>query len=292
MRASSFSDERVIRLVSGYFVPVSVSRDNYLMPAADAATTRELQRIDAERRSKHFEGGIVAVYILDSKGTVRATMPVQQAYYPDRFVAFLEKVIADLEARPRREEDVRQTTAPPAPLQRPTSGDSLALTVWTRAAGKTKGDTSIDYLDLKPDEWRSFVPAGDAEVGVKWSIAEATADRLFLLCYPPGPHWKTEGNKIAERTMAATLVGVEGNEGVVRLSGKVTMFHPFTGKPDDPYVVVSVVGYVRYDRKSKAITAFNLTSVEAATLRTWQGAKLPREPFVVGVGLRRGPMTR
>jgi hypothetical protein len=289
MRASSFSDERVIRLVSRYFVPVSVSRDNYLMPAADAATTRELQRIDAERRSKHFEGGIVAVYILDSKGTVRATMPVQQAYYPDRFVAFLEKVIADLEARPRRPEDVLQTTAPPAPARRPAHEDALALTVWTRAGvgNKTTGDTTIDYVDLKPDEWKSFVPMGDAEVGGKWSIAEATADRLFLLCYPPGPHWKTEANKIAERTLAATLVGVEGNEGVVRLSGKVTMFHPFTGKPDDPYVIVSVIGYVRYDRKSKAITAFNLMSVEAATLRTWQGAKLPREPFVVGVGLRR-----
>ena len=119
MRASSFSDDRVIRLVSTYFVPVHVSRDNYLLPAADAATNRELQRIDAERRLKHFEGGIVAVYILDPDGTVRATMPVQQAYYPDRFVTFLDRVIADSKAEPRRLEDVRRSAAVPLRLGRP-----------------------------------------------------------------------------------------------------------------------------------------------------------------------------
>ena len=38
MRASSLSDERAIRLVSQYFVPVHVSRDNYLLDVPDRAT--------------------------------------------------------------------------------------------------------------------------------------------------------------------------------------------------------------------------------------------------------------
>jgi hypothetical protein len=287
MRASSLSDERVIRLVSSYFVPVHVSRDNYLMPTPDAATNRELQRIDAERRLKRLEGGIVAVYILDPDGTVRASIPVQQAYYPDRFVVFLEKVIAEVSAEPRRPEDVRRTAATPPPPPRPTSADTLALTVWTRSAsGKTKGDTTIDFLDLKADEWSRFAPAADAQVGATWTVPEATADRLFLLCYPPGPHWTTKDNKIVERTLTATLDSVEGEECVVRLSGRVNMFHPWSGKATDPHVVVPVVGYVHYDRGRKAITTFNLVSVEAVNLRTWQGANLPKEPFAVGVGMR------
>ena len=60
------------------------------------------------------------------------------------------------------------------------------------------------------------------------------------------------------------------------------MWHPFTGKGNDPYVLVTVVGYLHYDRGSKVIKGFNLASTEAATFRTWQGANLPREPFKVG----------
>jgi hypothetical protein len=287
MRASSFSDERVIKLVSSCFVPVHVSRDNYLMPTPDLATNRELQRIDAERRTKHFEGGIVAVYILDPEGTVRATMAVQQAYYPDRFVTFLEKVIADLKPEARRPEDMRRTAAPhPSPPQ-PATTDALPLTIWTRSAtGKTKGDTSVDFLDLKADQWGSFAPAPDAQVGATWTIPEATAERLFLLFYPPGPHWTPKDNKIVERTLTATLVSVEGKECVVRLSGRVKMFPAWSGKETDPYVVVPVVGYVHYDRGRKTITGFNLASVGAVNQRTWQGANLPKEPFAVGVGMR------
>ena len=40
--------------------------------------------------------GVPALAVLDSDGTVRTLIPVQQAYYPDKFVAFLEKVIADV----------------------------------------------------------------------------------------------------------------------------------------------------------------------------------------------------
>ena len=155
----------------------------------------------------------------------------------------------------------------------------------TRTDGKTKGDTSVDHVELKPDEWNKLTPKVDARPGATWDITETIGDRLFPLCYPPGPHWKSGDNKIAERHLQATLVSVEGNDCLVRLDGRVKMFNPFKGKADDPYVLVSVAGYLHYDRERKTITTFNLASVEAATFRTWQGAKLPREPFKVGVGM-------
>ena len=176
----------VIRLVSSHFVPgPRLACDNYLMTAPDDATSRELQRIDADRRSKHLEGGIVAVYILNPDGNVRASIPVQQAYYPDRFVTFLEKVIADSKAEPRRPEDVRRTTARLVSPRQPANADILALTVWTRTDAKTNGDTTVDHLDLKPDEWRKLTPTRRrATWGDTWNVAETTADRLFPALLP------------------------------------------------------------------------------------------------------------
>src|SRR5439155_25734838 len=118
MRASSLSDDRVIRLVSTYFVPVHVSRDNYLFDAPDPAIQRELGRIDADRQAKKMEGGIVAVYVLDPDGAVIASITVQQAFYPDKFVAFLEKVVADNKLLARQVVEVKITVSEPPPHRR------------------------------------------------------------------------------------------------------------------------------------------------------------------------------
>jgi hypothetical protein len=286
MRASSFSDERVIRLVSSYFVPVHVSRDNYQSEAPNLATQAELNRIDTERKAKKFEGGAVAVYILDPDGSVTATIPVQQAYYPDKFVAFLEQQVKDRKLEPRRAEDVRKTTAEAPPPRRPATPDGLLLTVFTRAEdNKIKGSTSVDVLDLPANEWRTVTPSGDAKPGATWAVPDHIADRLLILCYPPGPRWSTKENKITARSLNAALVSVEGDECLVRLSAKVEMMHPFKGKPDDDRVAVRLVGYVRYDRAKKKITEFNIASDEAIFQRYYQSNPLPRTQFHVAAGL-------
>jgi len=286
MRASSLSDDRVIRLVSAYFVPVHVSRDNYLLSAPDADTLRELDRIDRERKAKKLEGGIVAVYILNPDGSVIASIAVQQAFYPDKFAAFLNKVVADNKLEPRLPEDVKKSAAEAPPPRRPKTPDGLLLAVRARFNdGKSNGSTSVDYLDLSADQWRRLTPAADAKEGATWEVPEAVADRLLILCYPPTPHWNTKENKISARTLTATLVSVDGDVCVVKLSGRVDMFHPFTGKPDDNRLSARVVGYVRYDRGKKAVTDFNLAAEEAVFVRYYQGRQLSQTPFRFAAGV-------
>src|SRR5215471_4357610 len=109
MRVSSLSDERVIRLISKYFVPVWVSRDSYQLDPRNKEEQAELERLDRQRHDRGLEGGTVCVFILDPDGSVRATQRVQLAYKPENLVPFLEKIIADQKLTPRSAEAIRAT---------------------------------------------------------------------------------------------------------------------------------------------------------------------------------------
>src|SRR5437588_11420983 len=92
MRVSSLSDERVIALVSRYFVPVWLSRDHYQAGQVTPAEHEEVLRMDRDRQHRGLKGGSVCVYILAPDGAVTATMPVQQAHKPENLVPFLERI--------------------------------------------------------------------------------------------------------------------------------------------------------------------------------------------------------
>src|SRR5689334_13140207 len=104
MRVSSLSNERVIEIVSRYFVPVWVSRDNYQLAPRPAEEKAELTRVDRERQKRGLQGGSVCVYILGPDGELKATLPVQKASKPANLIPFLEKLIEADQFAPRRPE--------------------------------------------------------------------------------------------------------------------------------------------------------------------------------------------
>ena len=114
MRVSSLSDDRIIRLISGTFVPGWVSRDNYQLPDAGKDDKALLAKIDASRRAKKLESGTVCVYIADHKGEVLATLPVQKACKPELLRAFLDKIILDENLKPRTRAIAQASAEQPA----------------------------------------------------------------------------------------------------------------------------------------------------------------------------------
>src|SRR6516164_4072897 len=125
MRVSSLSDERVIALLTKYFVPAWVSRDDYQLDPRGKDEQSGLDRIAPERHRRGLEGGTVCVFVLDSDGSLLATQRVQFAYKPENLVPFLEKIIADKKLTPRDAEAVRATTAQPAAIEPKTEGGRL-----------------------------------------------------------------------------------------------------------------------------------------------------------------------
>src|ERR1700757_2821035 len=109
MRVSSLSNARVQELIATYFVPVWHSRDAYQLTEPSREEQVELGRIDRDRDRRGLPGGTVCVFLLAPDGTVAASLPVQQAYQPEKLVPYLEKFIAAQQLLPRDSAAVQAT---------------------------------------------------------------------------------------------------------------------------------------------------------------------------------------
>src|SRR5262245_59997997 len=136
MRVSSLSDERIVKLISTYFVPAWLSRDRYQMGQPNREEQQLVRAIDADRHRKKLEGGSVCVYVVRGKGEVLATQTVHKACKPDLLAPFLQGIIDKEKLKPRDEAAVKASAAPPPDKPRPASKDGLIFTVRARFDSK------------------------------------------------------------------------------------------------------------------------------------------------------------
>jgi hypothetical protein len=272
---SSLSDARVIALLTKYFVPAWVSRDDYQRDPRGKDEQAELDRIDAERHRRGLEGGTVCVFVLDPDGSVLATQRVQLAYKPENLIPFLEKLIADKKLTPRDAEAIRASTARPSAIKPKTEGGRL-VHVWTRCdqAGTNRG-LSHDRVELTAAEWKAFVPAADVRPGTTWSVPEKVAHKLFQYCYPPGPIWKVQDSKVRSGTLKASVVSVSSGKARVKLEGAMELSFPNTGKPTDGRITARLMGEAQGDVEKQTLTSLALVSEQADYVWYWQDQPQP-----------------
>lgn len=271
MRVSSLSDARVIALISKYFVPAWVSRDDYQLDPRGKEAAAELERIDADRHKRGLEGGTVCVFVLDPDGGVRATLPVQKASKPANLIPLLEKIVADTKATPRDAEAIMATAAQPPEIKPKTEGGRL-VHIWTRCdQPSTNRGLSHDRVELTATEMQAFVPPADAKRGDSWKIPDTIAARLFQYCYPPGPVWSVKESKVRSATLKATL----SDETRIQLEGELELHYPNRGKPTDGRITARLVGFARIDAKNKKLTSLALVSAQADYVWYWQDKPQP-----------------
>lgn len=277
MRVSSLSDERVIGLVSRYFVPVWFSRDFYQLGRPERAEQEEIDRIDRDQARRGLKGGNVCVFLLDAGGAVRATLPVPRATDPDNLVPFLKDFVQQHHLEPRDAKAVRETTAPPRVRPGPRSADGLLLHAWTRFEdpNANRGD-SQDWVELTAPEWKALIPPADARPGHSWKVPARTAEKIGQTCYPPLPFWDVKDSKVEKSQLEATLVSVQGGEMLIRLEGTLELAFPFEGKKTDGRVTARLRGVLRYQRVRQAVTSLALASEEARYVWYWQDKPQPK----------------
>jgi hypothetical protein len=264
MRVSSLSDERVVRRLSRYFVPAWVSRDHYQLAAPAREAAQLLAKLDASRREKKLEGGTVCAFVALADGTVLGTLPVGKAFKPDLLSAFLQQHIVAEKLTPRE----AQPTPPPAKAK-PSSKDGRLFTVRTRfdEKGANRG-TTRDVVELTREEWGAFLPPAD---GTRWTVAAATAEKLFRYTYPPLPHWEAKNSRLTACELKAELVA-GGREQTVSLRGRVEMVYPDLGKPTDGKLTAKVVGFATVNGRS--LTSLVLASEGGRYVWHWEGKPL------------------
>ena len=275
MRVSSLSDKRVIELITKYFVPAWVSRDDYQLDPRSEAERAELERLDRDRSKRKLKGGTVCVFVIDPDGSVLATQPVQQAYKPENLVPFLEKIVADKHLQPRDAESIRASAAVPAAVKPKTDGGRL-VHIYTRCdQSETNGGLSQDRIELTAQECKAFAPAADAKAGASWKIPESIARKLFQFCYPPQPHWKATDCKVLTGTLKATLIAVSARESRLKLEGEMKLSFPHSGKPTDGRITAQFVGLAHWDARKQRLMSLALVSERAEYVWFWQDKPQP-----------------
>lgn len=284
MRVSSLSDPRVIDLISKYFVPVSVSRDDYQRDPRDQDEKAELERLDRERARRGLKGGRVCAFVIAANGDVLATQPVQLAYKPENLRALLEDIIASQKVGPRSEEAIRASTAPLSPPQsgggrggaKPKAQSGRFIHIWTCLdTGENRG-LSNDRVELTAAQCEAFLPPADAKPGTAWAIPEEIAHKLFQYGYPPGPQWMTKDCKVLKGTLKATLAAVSDTEAQIKLEGEMVLKFPL-GKPTEGRITARFEGGLHADCKKQTLTSLALVSERADYVWYWQNKPQPRK---------------
>src|SRR5262249_23528774 len=164
MRASSLSNKQVIDLLTKYFVPVYVAKDDSRQIQPSQPDQDELLRIGRACRQQQLDAGTVCVYIVHPDGTMLATQLVQKASKPEHLIPLLKQVIEKEQVTARDPKTVRVAAARKPVTAK--SDDGVMLHVLTRFEGnRASYGLSEDWVELAPDEWRSLVPKEGLKTG-------------------------------------------------------------------------------------------------------------------------------
>ena len=298
MRASSFSNSKVIDLLNQYFVPVTADGNYYensglVAKEETVAYRRVFEQFYALNDKRKADGkpvlsvGTVHAYVLSSDGKPLDSLHVADAG-PEHLIAMLERAIKDLDV-PKGKPIVK-----PVPLSVPpkAKSDDLVLHLTSRylvARGQEGARKGIDddfvpldailgteksgqwnalpseeWLVLKQADWSKLLPSAAPKVGDAWDLDKDVATQLLTRFYPTTENNNLSKNRIDEQALRATAVSIKDGVVRARLDGSLKMKHAFyPTRDDDNRVDATVIGYIEFDQDKSRIRTLRLITDKA-----------------------------
>jgi len=269
-REGPLSASDVIQTLNSQFVPVYVSSQN--------RDDRDYEQLYKDAIKAKMSTGSEHLYILSPEGQV-----VEALHICHVTTAGLRETLAKF-TRP-----VGPTLVPPVAQSAPAGKSMLHLTSrYLDKEGKPlkfKPGASYhafpaeDWFALTPAEEAALVPDASAQPGASWYVDMAVSARLLSRLYPlTGNFGSSEGNRIEEAALTATVISGRRSVAWIRLDGRVRLGHTFMPNKDERPVEAIVMGYLEYDRKERKVLTFRLVT---------DHAKYGKENF--GVAIRSVP---
>lgn len=297
MRASSFSNAKVINLLNGYFVPVHMNNQEHgERGPAPAEEKREKNRIYREALAAGLKAGSVCAYLVAPDGRPMAVAPLNEkvATDPELLAELMERVIRELKVA-RGEALVR-----PSPSTAPTADDdALVLHVvarylerrgdeyiphdvkevlGTKKAGNWGNLPSENWVVLTRAQWTKLLPSGEVRPDSTWELDKEVAAAVLNHFYPPTENTDVAKNRIDKQTLHARVESIEKGRVRARLEGRLLMKHPFYHKDDNNVVEADLIGYLEFDANKQAIRSLRLVTDSAR-----YGADKGGQPFGAAV---------
>jgi len=269
-REGPLSTSDVIETLNSQFVPVYVSSQN--------RDDRDYEQLYRDALKAKMSTGSEHIYILSPEGQV-----VEALHICHVTTASLREALAKF-ARP-----AGPTLVPPVAQSAPAGQNMLHLTSrYLDKEGKPlkfKPGASYhafpaeDWFALSPAEEAALVPDASAQPGASWYVDMAVSAKLLARLYPlTGNFGSSEGNRIEEAALTATVISGRRSVAWIRLDGRVRLGHTFMPSKDERPVEAIVMGYLQYDRKERKVLTFRLVT---------DHAKYGKENF--GVAIRSVP---
>jgi hypothetical protein len=267
MRASSFSESKIIDLLNRYFVPVYVSNEEFGVANVSPEELAEYKRIHLETLKAGLIASSVGVYILTPEGRILDSLHVVQAAKPDQLIAMLERAVEKLKTPPGTAVVAPARQSKP-PVHEP---DSLVLHLTARVlkkGGAWDYFPAENWIVLSPEQWTKFLPPGHISPGKSWDVDKEVAAALLTYFYPATENNDISKNRIEQQVLKGRVISVR--EGVirVRLDGQLKMKHTFYHKDDTNVVEATLTGFFDFDPRKRAIRSFQVVTDEASY---WHG---------------------
>ena len=254
-REGPLSTSEVIEKLNSQFVPVYVNTQN--------RDDRDYDQLYQDAIKARKSTGSEHIYIVNPDGQVVESLHICHV-----------TTASMLETLAKFNRPAGPTLVPPVAQSTPVGQNMLHLTSrYLDKEGKPlkfKPGASYhafpaeDWFALTPAEEAALVPDASAQPGASWYVDMAVTARLLSRLYPlTGNFGPSDGNRIEEAGLTATVISGRRSVAWIRLDGRVRLGHTFMPSKDERPVEALVMGYLEYDRKEKKVRAFRLVTDHA-----------------------------
>jgi hypothetical protein len=298
MRASSLSNSKVIDLLNGYFVPVTVDGTfvlhNDSVPADEKKTYQDVfqkfYQLNKDNRAAgklELSVGTVHAYVLGPDGKAMDSLHVAEAK-PEQVAKMLQRAVDSLKT-PQGKPLIKpcaQSTPPKAEagalvlhlvarylVARGKAGARkdmdddfvpLAPNLGEERSGQWTALPSEDWIVLKKAEWTKLLPAGNVKAGDSWDMDKEITTQLLTRFYPTTENNDLTKNRIDRQALKATVISVKDGKVRARIEGELKMKHAFyPNREDNHFVDATVLGYIDFEADGSGVLALRLITDRA-----------------------------
>jgi hypothetical protein len=249
------SDERVVKVISKWCVPVAINL--YKIRGAQGEAGDFFRAVHKEK--PQYQG----FWIVSPEGKVIASHHEvkSEKTWPQEVLQVLQSGLDKELDREPRQYDWKPANPYRGHAVMEDGSVNLALFVRFVFSGKPSGPGAFDSIPFSATDWAKFAPAAEAKVGTKWDIPDELA-KQFCKCLSaksdqtnvPRPH------EVNEIEMHGVVQSIQDDIATLAYHGKIAAVHqhPFAKEPKTNRGQASFMGFARYNLKTREMQTFTL----------------------------------
>jgi len=269
LRAGPLSDDKVINLLNGCFIPVYAPyTSEETASVVSTEEEKEIQRIWREGLEKKLGYGMVHVYLLEpGTGAVFSSLGVVKASVTNNLLDLLGKAVEKFKVKEGKPAVKPGRQVFPAKV----ASDALLLHLTARDQGCLRKETTVfspredctvggwkdfaseNSIVLEKAEWTKLTPPANQK---SWTLDQEIVSKFLIYFYPQVEANVVANHRVNEAPLKATIVSSDKDNVRIKLEGVLKMKR--VQDPNAIFVDAPLTGYIDYDPSKRRIKTLRL----------------------------------